>query len=146
MKTVLSDAAEICVVSGYLVAIFMVTCTAEKSTEPVREVAMTADSDGHITFITAQSGLKLPVHCHILETVPETRTAVHSRLLRRIGKNYHVEFSNDQTKYTDFAPDKQAQKGRETKGAHKGVLSAKTQRCAPGHLPVLDLSRWMVTR
>jgi len=33
MKTVLSDAAENCVVTGYLVAVFMVTCTAEKSTE-----------------------------------------------------------------------------------------------------------------
>jgi hypothetical protein len=33
MKTVLLDAAEICVVTGYLVAIFMVTSTAENSTE-----------------------------------------------------------------------------------------------------------------
>jgi len=81
----------------------MVTCTAEKSTEPVPDVAFTADSDGHTTFVTAQTGLKLPVYHHTLETVSETRTAVHSLLLRRIGKNCNVEFSNDQTKHTDFA-------------------------------------------
>jgi len=69
----------------------------------MRDVAFTADSDGHIIFVTAQTGLKLPVYCHILETVSETRTTVHSRLLRRIGNSCHVEFSNDQTKHTDFA-------------------------------------------
>ena len=47
----------------------------------LRDVASSADSDGHTTFVTAQTGLKLPVYRHVLETVSVTRTAVHSRFV-----------------------------------------------------------------